>query len=337
MATEYIADDSGFDGTVWDGQSVHLTASAFAARGVGVANRSGVLPAVGSPLAYVSNGDMTGTLKAGAYWIASPTAVRGGFLVVVPTDQVFTHPTAASSVRTDFVIVEVAATGVAASSFKKIRLHTVASGGGTPVMPGPIGVGASILLHAVPVGANATAIGQPQDLRTYTAAAGGMVQVNSIGELAALPAGTPYYDLSTARAGIVKPGGHAPFLTNDTPWPGAFTKVIGASPTFSTTAYTTLTTTYASFSVNGGQTFIRATIDVQLTGAASLSARFAGDPQSEDVVFLEGGVRQTMRLSSMRYAPLGTLGLVLEVKVFNGTAKVNGGNYAIYSTGLVGA
>ncbi len=210
MADEYIADESGFNDTVWDGQSITLTAAAFAARagvpvGGPVVTRSGVLPSYGDPLRYVSNGDMTGTLKAGAYWLASTAALHGGYLVVVPTDQVFTHTTAASSLRNDLIIVEVANTGVVSTSFKKVRIHKVTSGGGTPVMPTPIGVGTSIAIASVPIPANATAIGTPVDLRTFTAAAGGGVRFanRAAAEAAQLPEGTPVFLRDVQRAGLV--------------------------------------------------------------------------------------------------------------------------------------
>ncbi len=209
MAVEYIADESGFNGTVWDGQSITLTAAAFATRTTGAVTRSGVLPSFGDPLAYVSNGDMTGTLKAGAYWLANPAALHGGYLVVVPTDQVFTHPTSAASLRNDLVIVEVANTGLDSTSFKKVRLHTVPSGGGTPTMPTPIGVGTSIAIASVPVPANANAIGTPTDLRTFTAAAGGGIRFASraAAEAAGLPRATPVYLKDVQRAGMIGEGG----------------------------------------------------------------------------------------------------------------------------------
>lgn len=212
MATEYVANRGGLDGfdtapDKFSRQAVGLHLGAPFVKTTGAQVRAGVIRANGNPLGYVATSLLSATLKAGVYLLPT-TADIGPVQVVVPSDQTFTHDTAhASQPRTDLIIVEVVDNGDNTST-KKVRIlkGTAGVSAPDPTLPSSLGNGAVVTIHRVLIPAAATTLSTITDLRTYTAAVGGVVTVaGAVGTpslASALPPDTPVWDSTAVRLGI---------------------------------------------------------------------------------------------------------------------------------------
>jgi hypothetical protein len=220
MATEVAVHEGGLNGEVFGEQSVGQNlATAIHGGATSAAAVGGVIPGGTNPLGYVASGGLTGTLKAGRYFVPSSNPAYGGFQLTLPADTVLTHDTASSSqARTDRIIAEVAAVGTSAS-FKKFRIlkGDAVSGAPAPTVnwttvngaATDLGVGAWVVLHDVTIAASATSFAQSAvtDRRTYAAAAGGTQTVKDYATGATMAEGRRFYATAERRFGGINGGG----------------------------------------------------------------------------------------------------------------------------------
>lgn len=179
----------------------------------GAASRGGVAQALSNPLKYDTNGNLTGTLRAGRYFFPAPDSANGMHVLELLTDTILTHPTPnATNPRRDLIIAEVGDYGDS-TSFKQFRIlpGTPASSPVDPTWsaeagkPATLGNGGYAVLARVPIAANASALGTIVDLRTY--AAQGTQIVADLTEATALPEGVHFYMMSTDQMGVKKASG----------------------------------------------------------------------------------------------------------------------------------